>query len=417
MAMRDRFDLVIFDWAGTTVDFGCLAPVVALREAFARRGVAISDAQARRDMGKSKADHVRALLLDPVIARAWLAATGAPAGDVDVDALMSDLGPLMRDQAARAARLIDGVRPTFDALRAAGVRVASSTGYTRAMMAPVVREAAEQGYLPEHLVCADETPQGRPSPLMIYKACAELGVWPLSRVVKVDDSEAGMAEGRAAGCFTVGVAASGNGVGLSLEALQALPPAERAARISASRQALLAAGADIVIDSVADLLAALEAEAHDVAARAGTAPHSTAVDSAAIARACEQLIYRAAHFTDFGRWDELAALYAEDGKLVRPSDPANPIVGRANILASLRARPLRTTRHVLSNITVELRSPTLAHVSSTVTLFLSSASPAKLPTKGQRILVGHFEDEVTLVNGAWAFLVRDGSMALEFDTP
>jgi phosphonoacetaldehyde hydrolase len=93
---------------------------------------------------------------------------------------------------------------------------------------------------------------------MIYKACAELGVWPLSRVVKVDDSEAGVAEGRAAGCVTVGLAASGNGVGLSAAALAALPKPERDARIAVAAKALYAAGADLVLDSVADLVPALE---------------------------------------------------------------------------------------------------------------------------------------------------------------
>jgi phosphonoacetaldehyde hydrolase len=92
---------------------------------------------------------------------------------------------------------------------------------------------------------------------MIYKACAELGVWPLSRVVKVDDALAGIGEGNAAGAFTVGVA-SGNELGLSLEALQALSPSERARRVESVRQALRSAGADLVIDSVAELVPALE---------------------------------------------------------------------------------------------------------------------------------------------------------------
>ena len=118
MAIRDRFDLVIFDWAGTMVDFGCHAPVIALGEAFALRGVAISDAQARRDMGKPKADHVRALLQDPAIAKAWTEACGRAADDADVQKLMTDLAPLMRDQAARAARLIDGARSAAEALQA-----------------------------------------------------------------------------------------------------------------------------------------------------------------------------------------------------------------------------------------------------------------------------------------------------------
>ena len=260
--LKDRFDLVIFDWAGTMVDFGCEAPVKALIEAFGAEGVAIDAAATRRDMGKAKIDHVRALLMEPSVADAWRARHGRVASPADVDVLMTRLGPLMRDHAAQAATLIPGARGTFGRLRAAGLRVASSTGYTRNMMEPVLARAAAQGYVPEHLVCAGETPAGRPSPLMIYKACAELGVWPLSRVVKVDDAEAGIAEGKAAGAFTVGVA-SGNALGLSLEVLQALPSPERRLRIDAAHQALLGAGADIVIDSVADLVPALERTIHN----------------------------------------------------------------------------------------------------------------------------------------------------------
>jgi phosphonoacetaldehyde hydrolase len=256
MSLKDRFDLVIFDWAGTMVDFGCMAPVNAFLAAFGERGVAIDEATVRRDMGKAKADHVRSLLSYPQVVAAWKAACGHAPGEQDMAALIERLGPLMREQAGRAAQLIPGARETFERLRAAGLRVASSTGYTREMMLPVLARAAEQGYVPEHVVCSGETPFGRPTPLMIYKACAELGVWPLSRVVKVDDAEAGIAEGRAAGAFTVGVA-SGNSLGLSLEALQALSPAQRAARVQAARETLHAAGADLVLDSVAELVQSL----------------------------------------------------------------------------------------------------------------------------------------------------------------
>jgi phosphonoacetaldehyde hydrolase len=97
---------------------------------------------------------------------------------------------------------------------------------------------------------------------MIYKACVDLGVWPLSRVVKVDDSEVGVAEGRAAGCLTVGVTASGNCVGLSAAELAALPPAERRSLVASAERALRVAGADIVLESVATLVPALEQYLH-----------------------------------------------------------------------------------------------------------------------------------------------------------
>lgn len=257
MSLKSHFDLVIFDWAGTVVDFGCEAPVAALIEAFRREGVSLDAPVARRDMGIAKIDHVRNLLRESEVAAAWQAAKGRSSDDSDVEILMGHLGPLMRGHAAAASALIAGARQTFEGLRGLGIRVASSTGYTRDMMEPVLAHAAAQGYTPEHVVCAGETPQGRPSPLMIYKTCAELGVWPLSRVVKVDDAEAGIAEGKAAGAFTVGVA-SGNALGLSLSTLQTLSSEQRAGRLAAARDALLAAGADIAIDSVADLIPALE---------------------------------------------------------------------------------------------------------------------------------------------------------------
>jgi phosphonoacetaldehyde hydrolase len=253
------YDLVIFDWAGTMVDFGCRAPVAALIAAFAKRGLDLDEPTVRADMGKAKADHVRALLARPEVAAAWTRVQGAASAEGDVASLMADLEPLMRDAAGAASALIPGAAATVAELRAMGIKVASSTGYTREMMGPVLARAAEQGYAPDHLVCANETPAGRPAPLMIYKACADLGVWPLSRVVKVDDSEAGVTEGRNAGCFSVGLAASGNGLGLSLEAFEALGAGEREARLEPVRASLRAAGADLVIDTVAELIPALRA--------------------------------------------------------------------------------------------------------------------------------------------------------------
>jgi len=112
MSLKERFELVIFDWAGTMIDFGCEAPVKALIEAFAAEGVAIDAATARRDMGKAKSDHVQSLFMDPALAAAWRARHGRLAAPGDIDALIARLGPLMREHAVRASRLIPGARET-----------------------------------------------------------------------------------------------------------------------------------------------------------------------------------------------------------------------------------------------------------------------------------------------------------------
>lgn len=257
--MKPRLKAVIFDWAGTVIDFGCRAPVVALCELFASVGVPVSEAEARTHMGMAKRDHIRALLTLPRVSTAWRAKKGVIASEADVDALFANVGPPMREAARTCSDLIPGAAAVAARLRASGVAIGSCTGYSREMMQDILPLAAQQGYSPDALVCAGETPHGRPSPLMVWKNLVELGVWPAAACVKVDDAEVGVAEGLAAGAWTIGVAASGNGVGLSLEALEALPAPERADRIARTRQALTDAGAHVVIDTVADLPQALAA--------------------------------------------------------------------------------------------------------------------------------------------------------------
>lgn len=244
---------VVFDWAGTMIDFGSRAPVIALCRAFAAADVPIEEAEARADMGRAKRDHIAALLRQPRIARAWAVRHGTVPGDADGDRIFAAIDPMMREAARDCAELIPGAAEVAGRLQAAGVGVGSCTGYTRAMMADILPLAAAQGYRPDRVVCAGETAEGRPSPLMLWKNLVELGAWPVEACIKVDDAPVGIAEGRAAGVWTVGVAASGNGVGLSGPDLAALPATDRAARITASGEVLRAAGAHVVIDTVADL--------------------------------------------------------------------------------------------------------------------------------------------------------------------
>jgi phosphonoacetaldehyde hydrolase len=248
---------VVFDWAGTMIDFGCRAPVLALREVFAEAGVEITEAEARRDMGRAKRDHIRALLAMPRVAEAWRAHYGQSGAEADVDRLHDAVEPKMRTAARDCSTLIPGAADLVADLRARGVKIGSTTGYTRPMMADILPLAADQGYAPEVVVCAGETAEGRPSPLMMWKALVALGAWPARACVKVDDAVVGITEGLEAGAWTIGVSASGNGVGLSQEALAGLPVGERDARVAASAKALADVGAHSVVETIAELGPAL----------------------------------------------------------------------------------------------------------------------------------------------------------------
>jgi phosphonoacetaldehyde hydrolase len=145
-----------------------------------------------------------------------------------------------------------------DALRAHGLKIGSTTGYTRPIMAVLSRLAARQGYVPDNLVCAGDTPAGRPSPLMMYRCFSDLGVWPASAVVKVDDTAPGIAEALAAGSWAVAVTVSGNAVGLTLPQWLSLSGHEQDRLRQRATAELKAAGAHDVVDTIADLPAALE---------------------------------------------------------------------------------------------------------------------------------------------------------------
>jgi hypothetical protein len=89
----------------------------------------------------------------------------------------------------------------------------------------------------------------------------------------------------------------------------------------------------------------------------------------AIEADCARLIALYANLNDEARWDEAAALYAPDGLMTRPTAPDVPIVGREAILAAFKARPPRTTRHVCSNVVIEVESAREARGTSAMLLF------------------------------------------------
>lgn len=250
---HDRLKAVVLDWAGTMVDHGSQAPMGVFRRSFAAFGVEISPDEARGPMGMAKRDHIRAVMTLPRVAKTWMAQHGAAPTEADIDRVYAVFVPMNVAVVTDYATLIEGAAATVAAIRARGLKIGSTTGYTREIMAPLLPLAAAQGYAPDSLVCAGDLPEGRPSPLMMYRTFLDLGVWPAWSVVKVDDTEVGIAEGLNAGCWAVGVALSGNAFGLNAAETAALAPADFARRRDDAYGRLRRAGAHHVIDSVADL--------------------------------------------------------------------------------------------------------------------------------------------------------------------
>jgi phosphonoacetaldehyde hydrolase len=248
----------IFDWAGTTVDFGSMAPVRVLQRVFESQGVPVTTDEARRPMGMHKRQQIAAIAQDPTVARRWRETHGRQASDADIDAMYAAFEPLQAETVAESAQLVPGVLDVVSELRRRGVAIGSTTGYSRAVMDVLQPAAAACGFIPDAVVCASDVPVARPSPFMAFQNLMALQIWPVEACLKVDDTVVGIEEGLNAGMWTVAVALSGNEVGLTAAELATLRAADREALRARAYARLHQAGAHYVIDSIADLLPCVE---------------------------------------------------------------------------------------------------------------------------------------------------------------
>lgn len=250
--MNDRpIKAVILDWAGTAVDFGSLAPVAALERVFEENGVPVTAEEIRRDMGTLKKDHIRAILSGERVRESWRERHGRLPGETDVERIFADFIPRQADVLREFSAPIPGTVETVQCWREAGMKIGSTTGYTRALLDVVIEAAGEQGYRPEASVTPDEVGGGRPRPFMCYRNAILLGVYPLWQCVKIGDTPTDIAEGLNAGMWTIGVTASGNEVGLSLARWQELSEEQRRIREQAAAKRLQQAGAHYTAPSLA----------------------------------------------------------------------------------------------------------------------------------------------------------------------
>lgn len=249
---------VIFDWAGTLVDYGSLAPLVAFTKVFEGEGVPVSLAEARAPMGIEKRTHIATMLGEAALAGRWAEAKGQGHGEADIDRLFAAFLPAQIDAIREHAAVIPGVLEAVQALRARGIKVGSNSGYNAEMLAVVVAEAKKQGLEPDHVLCSSDVAKGRPGPAMALMNAAALSVTNVTACVKVDDTVAGVEEGLNAGFWAVGLATSGNETGLSLADWQALSAGQQDDYRRAATQRLFKAGAHYVIDSSADLIPVID---------------------------------------------------------------------------------------------------------------------------------------------------------------
>jgi phosphonoacetaldehyde hydrolase len=255
---RGPIEAVLLDWAGTTMDFGCMAPAVVFMEVFKRKKVPISIEEARAPMGAHKRVHIQRISELDTVRQRWQAAHGRPPDDDDVSAMFAEFVPLQLECLSKYSTLIPGTLEAIAALRARGIKIGSTTGYLTEMMQINQADGKRQGYEPDATVCASDVPAGRPFPHMCLQNVIKLGVSTVQACVKIDDTVPGVEEGLNAGMWTIGLAVSGNEVGLTLADWKALPAAAQKAKRERAYARMQQCGAHYTVDSIADIMPCID---------------------------------------------------------------------------------------------------------------------------------------------------------------
>lgn len=258
MTDTNTIQMIVFDWAGTTVDYGSSAPSTVFDRVFTQAGIHLTKEEINKPMGMEKKAHIRQLLASPSGSRQWQDRYGAPWTEDDVERLYQIFEATLYEVVAQYSVPIPGVVETVNQLRKQGLKIASTTGYTSQMMEQVLPRAAELGYSADCVITPDITGASRPTPFMLYECMRRLNVYPPCCVVKVGDTVVDILEGKNAGAWSIGILTGSNILGFTQEEYESAEPQEVSRRKQQATQRYLEAGADLVIDSIQELPKAVE---------------------------------------------------------------------------------------------------------------------------------------------------------------
>lgn len=249
-----KIELIIFDWAGTTVDYGCFAPVQAFIEAFKKYGITPTVDEVRQPMGMLKKDHIKAMMNMERIHNEWINVHGRDFNEADIDNIYQEsedgILKILHNFAEPKPYIIESVAE----LRSNGIKIGSTTGYTDEMMSVLVPLAEEKGYSPDCWFSPNSVNNcGRPYPYMVFENIKKLGASSVKNVIKVGDTVSDIKEGLAAGVITVGVIEGSSIMALSELEYNALSNKEKEAVCEKVRKVYEEAGADYIIRNMSEL--------------------------------------------------------------------------------------------------------------------------------------------------------------------
>ena len=250
---------LILDWAGTMIDYGSFSPVNVFLSIFSKKGVEITEEEARKPMGMLKYDHIKEILAFPRVKDKWAEVYGKAPEKTDIDELYENFEPAVLEIIDKYSKPFGNNAEIIKKLKDEGCKIGSTTGYTKSMMDIVTRVAEENGYKPDFWITPDLIGNyGRPYPYMIFQNLINLEIMNVKEAVKIGDTIVDIEEGRNAGVWSVGVIEGSSLSGLSEEEFNSLSAEEKKELRLKVKNEYFKAGAHYTIDNLSEIFNIIE---------------------------------------------------------------------------------------------------------------------------------------------------------------
>tara|TARA_E500000178_G_scaffold109397_1_gene109133 strand:- start:425 stop:1216 length:792 start_codon:yes stop_codon:yes gene_type:complete len=256
--MTKKIEAIVFDLAGTIIDFGSLAPSKVLIHIFNKFGITISRKEAVGPMGIEKRAHISQLINSKKISLFWKKKYNKKPGKQEIDKLFKLFNPELKKIIKHHSKLISGCKKTINFLKRKKIKLAVNTGYSEEILKIILSELKKQGFYPDISYSSSHANIGRPSAEIIYKIFSELNITMGSNCIKVDDTIPGLLEGVNAGMWVVGVIFSGNEFGKTEVEFNKLSSKDKIIFRKRVTNKFKRIGAHYVIDTIKDLPKTIE---------------------------------------------------------------------------------------------------------------------------------------------------------------
>ena len=245
----------IFDLGGTIVDRYSLIPLLSLKKVFNNRGISINNSLIKDCIGEHKKDYIPKIVNHKFISNQWFQRYDDYPDEFDMNILHNDFHMAQNEYLDQMVDVLPETKECINYLNFNYINTGVTTELNKEDMNIIKNKLQNRKiFLDSYISSTCLYGQPYNPSYMIQQTMENLGIMNPKQIIKIDDTEIGIEEGKLAGCLTVGVARWSINMGIiTIDDAYGLSIYEIQDQLKNSRKILRDSGADYVIDTLDEL--------------------------------------------------------------------------------------------------------------------------------------------------------------------